>query len=88
MRRRNNKTRKQMKKGGANCRIGMGFAKFGGAGCGCGSSGQQQQQLQNLATGIKLGPITANLKGGACPCQAIVFGGRRKTKRNYKNLNK
>ena len=59
-------TRKQKRKGGSNCRIGVGFPKFGGGdGCGCGVSAPKP----TLPQGVQLGPLTLNtIKGGGCGC--------------------
>lgn len=87
-----NKTRK----GGANYRIGIMNPTYGGktprkgGGCGCGGPTTMAQ----LPPGLSLGPLTASLKGGACPCQAVppiptpLGGGYRATKRNLKYLKK
>jgi serine/threonine protein kinase len=70
-----------------------------GGGCGCGAS---KPQMMNLPAGISLGPLTAGLKGGACPCQEVpkipipldqlqkegYRGGYRATKRNLKYLKR
>lgn len=58
-----------------------------GGGCGCGVP----KPMMSLPPGISLGPLTAGLKGGACPCMAApklptALGGYRATKRNLKYL--
>lgn len=86
-----NKTRKVR---GGECRIGLLNPWWGGrktrrgGGCGC---GVPKQPIAQLPSGISLGPMTAGLKGGGCPCQAvpslpIPMGGYRPTKRNLKYL--
>jgi hypothetical protein len=59
--------------GGANCKIGVMFPKFGGGkrksikggNCGCGS----KQPMMELPAGVSLGPLTANImKGAGCGC--------------------
>jgi hypothetical protein len=97
-----NKTRKI---NGGKCRIGVlnpwwgGKRKTrrGGAGCGCGVP--TKPVMSQLPSGISLGPITAELKGGACQCQVVpklpiplgntykpTTGGYRATKRDLKYL--
>lgn len=67
-----------------------------GGGCGCGGP----KPMMELPSGISLGPLTAGLKGGACPCVNLpkvptpldqlqkegYRGGYRATKRNLKYL--
>jgi serine/threonine protein kinase len=69
-----------------------------GGGCGCGVP----KPMMQLPPGISLGPLTAGLKGGACPCASVAKipipldqlqkegyrGGYRATKRNLKYLRK
>lgn len=85
---RRNKTRKVK---GGECRVGVLNPWWGGRKTsGCGSTIVQKPMMQ-LSPGISLGPLTAGLKGGACPCQAvpklpIAMGGYRPTKKNLKYL--
>jgi tRNA A-37 threonylcarbamoyl transferase component Bud32 len=92
---RRNKTRKVR---GGECRIGILNPWWGGnktirkrgGGCGCGAV---KPQMMQLPSGISLGPLTAELKGGACPCQAVPklpvpMGGYIPTAKNLKYLKK
>jgi hypothetical protein len=73
------RTLRKTRKGGAECRVGLLFPKFGGA---KGLAFYRKQQTQNTR------------KGGACACQAaprgpIIMGGAYKpTARNLKYLKK
>jgi len=89
---RRNITRKNKRnKGGANCKIGVLFPRFGGGGgCGCSTS---PKPMMELPPGVTQGPLTLGLRGGSCGCQAVpkiptALGGYRATKRNLKYLRK
>lgn len=61
-----------------------------GGGCGCGVA---KPPMMGLPQGLSLGPLTKELKGGGCLCQAVAplpipMGGYRATKRNLKYLRK
>jgi hypothetical protein len=71
-----NKSRKTK---GGECRIGIGFPRFGGkrrtvkrgGGCGCGSTAPKSQSMA-LPSEASMGPLTASLyKGGGCGCASI-----------------
>ena len=105
MRRNRNKTRKVK---GGECRIGVMNPRWGGkskpqntvdnlldlsdgmvgSGCGCNSS----KPMMELPPGLSLGPLTAGLKGGGCPCVKVppiptpLGGGYRPTKKDLKYL--
>lgn len=72
------RTIRKTRKGGANCRVGLLFPKFGGGG---------------LAFYRKQKTRKTKKRGGACPCQAapqdpIMLGGYKPTARNLKYLKK
>lgn len=76
---------RKTRKGGANCRVGLLFPKFGG-----GLAFYRKQKTRKRG-----GAITYNSKqnGGACPCQAaprdpIMLGGYKPTACNLKYLKK
>lgn len=76
-----NRTRKNKRSVGGECRIGIGFPRFGGkrkamrktrrgGGCPCAAA---SKPMMELPPGVSLGPITANLmKGGGCGCGSTV----------------
>jgi hypothetical protein len=74
------KTNYKTRKGGANCRVGLLFPKFGGA------------KAKGLA--FYGGDKKTRKRGGACACQAapqgpiMLTGGYKPTKRNLKYLKK
>ena len=71
---------RKTRKGGANCRVGLLFPKFGGG-------RRRGMAFYNRSTRNK------KKTGGACPCQAapqgpIMLGGYKPTQRNLKYLKK
>jgi len=60
-----NRTRKN--KGGANCKIGVLFPRFGGGGCGCSTS---PKPMMELPPGVTQGPLTLGLMKGGSNCMS------------------
>ena len=66
---RRNRTRKN--KGGANCKIGVLFPRFGGGGCGCSMAAKP---MMTLPPGITQGPLTLGLMKGGVASNCMSCG--------------